>query len=101
MQRENKPDRYLSFAGIEGDKNSRELMALLRRHIDDPEKSDPFWERFKEKLARVEKPEANGGRCLDELFLIHSYLNNIRDLFEEYGDEAGMTLLERIELESC
>lgn len=101
MQRENKPDRYLSFAGIEGDKNSRELMALLRRHIDDPEKSDPFWERFKEKLARVGKPEANGGRCLDELFLIHSYLNNIRDLFEEYGDEAGMTLLERIELESC
>lgn len=101
MQRENKPDRYLSFAGIEGDKNSRELMALLRRHIDDPEKSDPFWERFKEKLARVGKPEANGGRCLDELFLIHSYINNIRELFEEYGDEAGMTLLERIELESC
>lgn len=101
MRTDCKPDRYLSFAGIEGDKNSRELVALLRRHIDAPHKSNPFWEQFKEKLSRVGKPEANGGRCLDELFLIHSYINNIRELFEEYEDEAGMRLLERIELESC
>ena len=96
-----KPDRYVSFAGIEGDKNSRELMALLRRHIDDPQKSNRFWELFKEKLARVGQPSVNGERCLDELFLIHSYINNIRELFEEYDDQSALALLEKVETESC
>lgn len=101
MQREQKPDRYVSFAGIQGDQNSLDLITMLRRHIDDPEKSNPFWEKFKEKLARVGQPEQNGGRCLDELFLIHSYINNIRELFEDEADLPALALLEQIELESC
>jgi hypothetical protein len=101
MQQENKPDRYVSFVGIEGDKNSRELMVMLRRHIDDPGKSNRFWEMFKERLARVGQTDGNGGRCLDELFLIHSYINNIRELFEEYDDQPALALLEQIETESC
>ena len=101
MQKENKPDRYVSFVGIEGDKNSRELMVMLRRHIDDPQKSNRFWDMFKEKLDRVGQPGENGGRCLDELFLIHSYINNITELFEDYDDQVALTLLERIETESC
>ena len=98
---EGRPDRYVSFAGIEGERNSQELIALLRRHIDLPGRSNPFWERFKEKLALVGQPEHNGGRSLDELFLIHSYINNIRELFEEHDDLAALALLEQIELESC
>ena len=101
MQQENKPDRYVSFAGIEGDKNSLQLVVMLRRHIDHPEQSNPFWEKFKEKLALVGQPEQNGGRCLDELFLIHSYINNIRELFEFYQDLPALELLEKIETESC
>lgn len=101
MQTQNKPDRYISFAGIDGDKNSRELVVLLRQHIDQPGKSNPFWEKFKEKLSRVGQPEQNGGRSLDELFLIHSYINNIRELFEEHDDLPALTLLEQIEKESC
>jgi hypothetical protein len=95
------PDRYVSFVGIEGDKNSRELVMLLRRHIDDPIKSNRFWELFKDKLACVGQPGENGGRCLDELFLIHSYINNIRELFEQYDDQPSLDLLEQIEDESC
>lgn len=101
MQERDKPDRYVSFAGIQGEKNSQELIALLRRHIDLPGKSNPFWEQFKEKLSRVGRPEQNGGRSLDELFLIHSYINNIRELLEQYDDSAALILLERIEMESC
>jgi N(2)-fixation sustaining protein CowN len=101
MQQETKPDRYVSFVGIEGDKNSRELMRMLRGHIDDPQKTNRFWELFKEKLDRVGLTDGNGGRCLDELFLIHSYINNIRELFEEYDDEPALALLEKIETESC
>jgi hypothetical protein len=101
MRRENKPDRYVSFIGIEGAGNSRRLIALLRRHIDDPDKSNPFWEQFKQRLDLVGQPEGNGGRCLDELFLIHSYINNIRDLFEQFDDRTALALLEQIESESC
>ena len=101
MQQETKPDRYVSFVGIEGDKNSRELMSMLRGHIDDPQKTNRFWELFKEKLDRVGLTDGNGGRCLDELFLIHSYINNIRELFEEYDDQSALALLEQIETESC
>ena len=101
MQVEIKPDRYVSFVGIEGDKNSLELVHLLRRYIDGPLLGNPFWEKFKEKLARVGQPDLNGGRCLDELFLIHSYINNIRELFEEHDDLPALELLEKIETESC
>lgn len=101
MHATNKPDRYVSFNGIEGDANARELMQMLRLHIDDPTKSNRFWELFRDKLARVGQPDQNGGRCLDELFLIHSYINNIRELFEEYDDQPALALLEKIELESC
>lgn len=101
MQSKDKPDRYVSFIGIEGDKNSRKLAEMLLRHINDPEKSNGFWELFKEKLQRVGQPEQNGGRCLDELFLIHSYINNIRELFEQHEDVTALALLEQIETESC
>jgi hypothetical protein len=101
MQQGEKIDRYVTFIGIEGDRNSRELMAMLRRHIDDPARGNRFWELFREKLNWVGQPGENGGRCLDELFLIHSYINNIRELFEEYDDQPALALLERIETESC
>lgn len=101
MKTEKKPDRYVSFVGIEGEKKSRELMVLLRRHIDDPTKSNRYWELFKEKLDRIGQPEANSGRNLDEIFLIHADINNIRELFEEYDDQPALLLLEEIEAESC
>jgi hypothetical protein len=101
MQQEIKPDRYVSFVGIEGDKNSRNLMVMLRRHIDDPLKTNRFWEVFKGKLELVGKPDENSGRCLDELFLIHAYINNICELFELYDDQPALALLEKIEAESC
>jgi len=95
------PDRYVSFIGIDGDGNARRLIVMLRRHIDDPARSNTFWELFKEKLAKVGRPDANGGRDMDELFLIHSYINNIRELFEEHDDVPGLSLLDLIEAESC
>ena len=42
MQQGEKTDRYVTFIGIEGDRNSRELMVMLRRHIDDPGQEQPF-----------------------------------------------------------
>lgn len=76
-------------------------MQMLRRHIEDPARNNRFWQLFTEKLALVGQPDGNGGRCLDELFLLHSYINNIRELFEACEDLEALALLEKIEAESC
>jgi len=94
-------DRYVTYKNIDCEGNSKTLMAMLRRHIDDPEKTNPFWEQFKLKLEKVGKPQENNGRCLDELFLIHTYINNLYEIFEEYEDEEALDLLDRIERECC
>ncbi|MFO1156411.1 MAG: N(2)-fixation sustaining protein CowN [Rhodospirillales bacterium] len=33
-----------AFIGIDCDGDSRRLIAMIRRHIDDPTKTDGFWE---------------------------------------------------------
>lgn len=91
-------DRYVTFKGIDGEGNARRLVAMLRRHIDDPARTNPFWEKFKQKLAPA---DANGERRQDELLLVHSYINNLYELFEQYGDQEALVLLRRIEEESC
>ena len=94
-------DRYVTYKNIDCEGNSKRLMALLRRHIDDPARSNPFWEKFKEKLALVGRPGENGGRSIDELFLIHTYINNLYEIFDEYEDEDALVLLQQIERECC
>ena len=94
-------DRYVTYKNIDCEGNSKRLMEMLCRHIDDPQKSNVFWDKFKEKLARVGKPDENNGRCIDELFLIHTYINNLYEVFEEYEDEEALALLDRIERECC
>jgi len=94
-------DRYVSFKNIDCEGNSRRLLSLLRRHIDDPAKSNPFWETFKEKLEPIGQPTLNSGRSLDELFLIHTSINNLHEIFEEYEDEEALALLRQIERECC
>ena len=94
-------DRYLTFKDIDCAGNSKKLMVMLRCHIDNPAKSNLFWDKFKEKLGQIGKPHANHGRCIDELFLIHTYINNLYEIFEEYQDSAALALLEQIERECC
>lgn len=92
-------DRYVSFRNIDCVGNAKELMHLLRQHIDDPEKSNPFWDKFREKLERVDAEEDPYEH--DELFLIHTYVNNLYEIFEEQDDQAALELLARIERECC
>ena len=89
------PDRYISFIGLDCDAKAAQLMALIRRHIDDPAGSNVFWEYFKKKAAGGSGPRP------DDLFLVHCHLNQIRELFEEREDAEGLALLDRIEQECC
>ena len=98
---EKKTDRYVTFKGIDGDGNSRRLLEILRRYIDDPGTSNPFWEKFKAGLDLAVAADGGCGNHRDELLLVHSYINNIRELFEAHDDREALDLLQQIELESC
>ncbi len=90
-----KTDRYVSFKGIDCDGNAKRLIAYLRRHIDDPGKTNPFWEQFKQKLTPTSGPR------YDELYLVHAYINVIREYLEHMQDAEALSLLEQLEEECC
>ncbi len=97
----NSTDRYVTYSDIDCDGNSKKLMAMLRTHIDDPEKTNLFWEKFKGMLDKIGKPAENNDRQIDEIFLIHTYINNLYEIFEEYEDDTALNLLSQIERECC
>lgn len=94
-QPENQPDRYVSFKDIDCDGNAKQLMRYIHRHIDEPDKTNAFWEYFKKKAAGETGPQP------DDLFMIHCHLNQIRELFETYNDTEALTLLDWVEVECC
>lgn len=90
-----KADRYESFQGIDCAGNARRVMEYIDRHLAIPGRTDAFWEYFSGKRA------GNSGPKPDDLFLIHSHVNQIRELFETWGDEDALKLLEKLEEECC
>lgn len=95
---EPRPDRYKSFAGIDCTGDSLQLVAAIRRHIDDPAKTDAFWEAFKVKLAQAADRNQHAP---DELRIVCEAVTYIEDLFERWGDADGLALLRRVEEECC
>jgi len=90
-----KPDRYESFRNIDCDGKARRVMACIDRQLALPERTNAFWEYFARKRA------GHGGRKPDDLFLIHSHVNEIRELFETWDDADALALLEQLEDECC
>ncbi len=52
-------------------------------------------------MEEVTGGEPDNGRRVDNLLFIHSYINTIRELFEDYEDDEALCLLEKIEIERC
>lgn len=90
-------DRYVSFAGIDFEGNMNTVLGHLRRYIDDPEKTNPFWERFKSRLAAASK---ESGTFYDQLLLLHSHVYYMVELFEDHDDEEALKALKKLE-EEC
>jgi hypothetical protein len=96
-----KTDRYVSYRGIDCCGNAKLLMARLRHHLANPQKNNKFWDLFVAKLGAAERGEEVNGRKIDEIFLIHAYINNLQEFFAEHDDTAATELLEKIERECC
>lgn len=92
------PDRYVSFRGINCEDNSTRLLAAIMAHINDPAKTNPFWERFKERIAKAEDVHA---RTADGLCLLCSHVYYIEELFDDHDDIDGLALLRKLEDECC
>ena len=76
------------------------MIGLLLRHLE-KEGSNPFWDKFKQKLAKTGGEQQPFQSRTDELFLVHCYINNIRELFELHDDQTALGLLQQVEEESC
>lgn len=84
-------DRYVSFQNIDCDNNARLLVGMIRRHAENPEKGNPFWDYFMKRLQSGKH---------DELFLLHCYLQSIREFLEAEDDSEALQLLAKLE-EEC
>lgn len=90
-------DRYVTFEGIDFEGNMEAVLVHLRRYIDDPAFANPFWDRFRERLAgaaEAERPVA------DRLLLMHAHVYYMAELFEDNDDAAALAALRRLE-EEC
>ncbi|MES9853269.1 MAG: N(2)-fixation sustaining protein CowN [Candidatus Thiodiazotropha sp. L084R] len=88
-------DRYVSFEGIDCDGNAKLVMTCIERLIEKPGFSDAFWDYFMQKRSGGSGPKP------DDLFLIHSNINQVHELFETCEDEEAMKLLLMLEDECC
>jgi hypothetical protein len=88
-------DRYQSFSGIDFEANMRAVLTHLARYIDNDD-ANPFWRRFKERLA---KAEADDLPVADRLLLLHSHTYYIAELFEDHDDQDAIAALAKLEQE--
>lgn len=88
-------DRYVSFDGIDCDGKARRLMEFIERRMADSGAEHPFLKYF------MAKRQPRSGPAPDELFLIHSNINQIREFFEQCGDQESLALLTQLEEECC
>jgi hypothetical protein len=88
-------DRYISFEGIDCDGNADRVMAYIEQLLKLPDRNNAFWDYF------MNKRTGGSGPRPDNLFLIHSNINQVRELFESCQDEEALNLLLRLEEECC
>lgn len=92
-----RPDRYISFRGIDFDGNMEAVLTHLGRYIDDPAIGNRFWDRFKTRLAEA---EASENPITDKLLLLHAHVYYMAELFEDHDDDAALAALRKLE-EEC
>lgn len=90
-----KTDRYITFDGLDCDGNARRVMACIERNMQAAGQAHPFWTYF------MAKRQPRSGPVPDDLFLVHSHINQIREFFEECADDAALALLTQVEEECC
>ena len=84
-------DRYRSFKGIDFDGQASRMMARITFHTQAGD--DRFWAYF------FDRRQARSGMRCDDLLLLASFVNQIRELLEARGDEIALAWLDQLEQE--
>jgi len=84
-------DRYRSFKGIDFDGQASRMMERIQHHTQTG--NDRFWRYFFSRRHATQ-----GMRC-DDLLLLASFVNQIRELFEACDDELALAWLDQLENE--
>jgi hypothetical protein len=90
-----KTNRYVTFDEIDCTGNARRVMEFIERNVAASGQAQPFWTYF------MAKRQPRSGPAPDDLFLVHSHINQIREFFEQRGDAAALELLLKLEEECC
>ncbi len=90
-----RPDRYVSFRDIDCDGNAERFVDSLRHAMTTIGREDAFWSYFQAKL------DGTHGPAHDALYLIHCYLNDLRDLLERWNASELADQLDDLEAECC
>lgn len=93
-------DRYVTFKGIDCMGLADAVVGRVMALIDDPQKTNEFWERFREKI-RAARDENSPLGTPDALYLVCSHTYYLYDLFEDHDDELGEQLVRAIEDHCC
>jgi hypothetical protein len=93
-----KPARYISFKDIDCEGGSKALIERILLHINDPAKTNAYWEAFKGRLTQADAMRA---RTADGLCLLCASVSYIDELFEDHDDDQGLALLRQLEDECC
>ncbi|WP_051295371.1 N(2)-fixation sustaining protein CowN [Azonexus hydrophilus] len=88
-------DRYLTFDGIDCAGNARRVMGYIACNVAAQGGDHRFWHYF------MAKRTPKSGPAPDDLFLVHSHINQIREFFEQCGDREALELLLQVEEECC
>jgi hypothetical protein len=84
-------DRYRSFKGIDFEGQASRMLERIDSHTG--QANDLFWTYFNQRRNATE-----GARC-DDLLLLASFVNQIRELFEERDDQTALAWLDQLENE--
>ena len=88
-------DRYVSFCGIDCNKQANTLMEKLKQQIKELDPGNPWCRYFEQKFTQQAKIKH------DNLFFVGSQLNNLYDFFEEIEDQEALNMLWKLEMECC
>lgn len=87
-------DRYVSFLGLDCDGRARQVMACVDRLLAAGH-GNAYWDYFQKK-----RQPASGPRP-DDLLLLHTSINQVRELFETAEDAPALALLDDLEQTCC
>lgn len=85
-------DRYVTFLGIDFEGQTRRVMQRIELHtLGVGGQDNAFWQYFRRR-----REARNGVQC-DDLLLLASFVNQVRELFEAMADDQGLAMLDQLE----